>query len=64
MLSRVANSLFWLSRYVERAENAARFLSVTDAYARELQGVSRGAADAVGNAAWAHFAPGEAVLST
>jgi uncharacterized alpha-E superfamily protein len=59
MLSRVANSLFWLSRYVERAENAARFLSVTDAYARELQGVSRAAAEAVGQAAWAHLAPGE-----
>ena len=27
MLSRVANSLFWLARYVERAENTARFLA-------------------------------------
>ena len=28
MLSRVANSLYWMSRYVERAENAARFVDV------------------------------------
>jgi uncharacterized alpha-E superfamily protein len=28
MLSRVANSLFWMSRYVERAENVARILDV------------------------------------
>ncbi len=29
MLSRVANSIFWMSRYVERAENLARFIDVT-----------------------------------
>jgi uncharacterized alpha-E superfamily protein len=28
MLSRVANSIYWMSRYVERAENAARFIDV------------------------------------
>ncbi len=28
MLSRVANSLFWLGRYMERAENYARFIDV------------------------------------
>ena len=28
MLSRVANSIYWLSRYVERAESVARFLEV------------------------------------
>lgn len=28
MLSRVANSLFWMSRYVERAENTARIVDV------------------------------------
>ena len=28
MLSRVANSLFWMSRYIERAENIARMLDV------------------------------------
>ena len=28
MLSRVANSIFWMSRYLERAENVARFIDV------------------------------------
>ncbi|MFP4354997.1 MAG: alpha-E domain-containing protein [Phycisphaerae bacterium] len=28
MLSRVADSLYWMSRYVERAENVARFIDV------------------------------------
>ncbi|MDX1681942.1 MAG: alpha-E domain-containing protein [Phycisphaeraceae bacterium] len=28
MLSRVANSIYWMNRYVERAENVARFLGV------------------------------------
>ena len=29
MISRVADHLFWLGRYLERAESAARVLSVT-----------------------------------
>ena len=29
MLSRVADSLYWLGRYVERAENLARMVEVT-----------------------------------
>jgi len=29
MLSRVADSIYWISRYVERAENLARFIDVT-----------------------------------
>jgi uncharacterized alpha-E superfamily protein len=29
MLSRVADSIYWMSRYVERAENLARFIEVT-----------------------------------
>ena len=28
MLSRVANSIYWISRYIERAENYARFIDV------------------------------------
>src|SRR6187549_2225910 len=28
MLSRVADSVFWMARYVERAENVARFIDV------------------------------------
>ena len=30
MLSRVANSLYWIGRYIERAENTARLVSVTN----------------------------------
>jgi uncharacterized alpha-E superfamily protein len=29
MLSRVADALYWTSRYVERAENVARFIDVS-----------------------------------
>ncbi len=29
MLSRVADSIYWMARYVERAENTARFIEVT-----------------------------------
>ncbi|TVP97471.1 MAG: alpha-E domain-containing protein [Planctomycetaceae bacterium] len=29
MLSRVAESIFWMARYIERAENTARFVEVT-----------------------------------
>src|SRR5205085_304429 len=46
MLSRVANSLYWLARYLERAENAARFLACNHEYAQELRGISHPAADA------------------
>ena len=28
MLSRVADSIYWLNRYIERAENVARFIDV------------------------------------
>ena len=28
MLSRVADSIYWMSRYIERAENVARFMDV------------------------------------
>ena len=28
MLSRVADSIYWLNRYIERAENVARFMDV------------------------------------
>lgn len=29
MLSRVADAIYWMSRYIERAENLARFMDVT-----------------------------------
>ncbi|MGB5555427.1 MAG: alpha-E domain-containing protein, partial [Flavobacteriaceae bacterium] len=28
MLSRVANTMYWMNRYIERAENYARFMDV------------------------------------
>ena len=28
MLSRIAESMFWIGRYIERAENVARFIAV------------------------------------
>ncbi len=36
MLSRVANSIYWMNRYVERAENYARFMSVNFNLALDL----------------------------
>ena len=40
MLSRVADSVFWLSRYVERAENVARFLDVNMHMTLDLGGLA------------------------
>ena len=39
MLSRVAESIYWMSRYVERAENVARFIDVNMRYTLDLPGV-------------------------
>ncbi len=36
MLSRVAESVYWMGRYVERAENTARLLDVSLRFTREL----------------------------
>jgi uncharacterized alpha-E superfamily protein len=36
MLSRVADSIFWMSRYIERAENVARFVEVNFNLALDL----------------------------
>ncbi len=36
MLSRVADSVYWMNRYIERAENIARFLDVTHQLALDL----------------------------
>ena len=40
MLSRVADSIFWMSRYIERAENVARFIDVNMHLALDLVVVS------------------------
>src|SRR5437868_1556190 len=36
MLSRVADSVFWMARYIERAENVARFIDVNHNLSLEL----------------------------
>ncbi len=38
MLSRVADSIYWMCRYVERAENVARFISVNLNLSLDLPG--------------------------
>jgi len=42
MLSRVADSMYWMSRYVERAENLARFVDVTFSLLLDLPAGSEG----------------------
>lgn len=39
MLSRVAHSLYWMSRYIERAENTARLLEVNLQFLLDFQGL-------------------------
>ena len=38
MLSRVAHSLYWMSRYIERAENIARLLEVNLQFILDFRG--------------------------
>lgn len=45
MLSRVADSIFWMSRYIERAENVARFIEVNMHLAMDLGTEGMRAAD-------------------
>ena len=40
MLSRVADSLYWIGRYLERAENITRLLLVTEDFSNETQGLA------------------------
>src|SRR5580700_3984856 len=40
MLSRVADSLYWMSRYLERAENTVRLLDVTMSLMLDTGGVN------------------------
>lgn len=40
MLSRVADAIFWMSRYIERAESTARFVDVTEQLTLDLPGDS------------------------
>ena len=45
MLSRVAESIYWIGRYVERAENTARLLDVALRSTRELSSSFRADTD-------------------
>jgi len=38
LLSRYADALFWMARYVERAENLARILDVNETFSRDSRG--------------------------
>src|SRR4029077_5042707 len=42
MLSRVANSLYWMSRYMERAENIARIVDVNLQLMLDFQNLDHG----------------------
>ena len=46
MLSRVADALYWMGRYLERAENMTRLLLVTDDFAAEAMGLDEDLAKA------------------
>jgi uncharacterized alpha-E superfamily protein len=48
MLSRVADALYWMGRYLERAENTTRLLLVTDDFSSETHGL----AEALAQSAW------------
>ena len=41
MLSRVANRIYWAARYLERAENTARLVSVYDQLLLDLPGEAK-----------------------
>jgi len=38
LLARYADCIFWLARYVERAENLARILDVNETFSRDTRG--------------------------
>ena len=48
MLSRVADALYWMGRYLERSENITRLLLVTEDFSSETQGL----AEQVAHSAW------------
>jgi uncharacterized alpha-E superfamily protein len=48
MLSRVADALYWMGRYLERSENITRLLLVTEDFSTETQGL----AEQVAQSAW------------
>jgi uncharacterized alpha-E superfamily protein len=61
LLSRVADALYWLGRYIERAEHATRLLLVTEDVATEVQGLDEELAEAEWNDLLAVF-PGSRLV--
>lgn len=53
MLSRVADALYWMGRYVERAENVSRLLLVASELSVEMEGVDDRLAEAEWSDLWA-----------
>jgi hypothetical protein len=49
MLSRVANAIYWMCRYIERAENVARFISVNLNLLLDMPSENRQALGAAGD---------------
>ena len=45
LLARYAECIFWLARYIERAENLARILDVNETFSRDSRGVQELAVD-------------------
>jgi len=64
MLSRVASSIYWLGRYLERAENVARLLLATDDLSTEIRGFNEKLADAEWSDLLTIFAGAEVGRST
>jgi uncharacterized alpha-E superfamily protein len=48
MLSRVADAVYWMGRYLERAENVTRLLLVTEDFSTEAQGLE----ETIAQTAW------------
>jgi uncharacterized alpha-E superfamily protein len=48
MLSRVADAIYWMGRYLERAENITRLLLVTEDFSTETQGLE----ESIAHTAW------------
>src|SRR5262245_39390472 len=51
MLSRVADAVYWLGRYLERAEHCTRLLLVTEDFSTEIQGLD----EELAQAEWMHL---------
>jgi uncharacterized alpha-E superfamily protein len=61
LLSRVADALYWMGRYIERAEHCTRLLLITEDVATEVQGLDEQLAQAEWNDLLAIF-PGSRIV--